>query len=442
MSAISSQQQNDGSLTRWQRLLLPAVIGTEGAQRDANGGTDLPRSLRDWVVDIVFFLVALMTAAGSLVGNRHEVGTTMFVIDAATAAPACLLVWVRRRRPLAVGWIVIALSMVSEAVGGAAVVALFTVAVHCAPRRTMQVAALSVVAAAVSAALYTTGSYAYGTLAFWVVIVIAVVGSGMYVRARRELLLSLQERARRAEDEQHLRVREAQLAERARIAREMHDVLAHRISLLSVHAGALEFNPGASPEEIARAAAVIRVSARAAQEELREVIGVLRAGSEIEDLQPPQPTIGDLPRLVEESRAAGMDVSFKDSLRAGSLSPILGRTVYRVVQEALTNVRKHAPGQVVTITLDGDRSVGVRVEVVNRPWVGQAPGAVQSPQSGAADDAAEGAHVGAGMGLVGLNERVSLVGGRLVSEALATGGFRLEVVLPWHDAEADEESST
>ncbi len=69
-----------------------------------------------------------------------------------------------------------------------------------------------------------------------------------------------------------------------------------------------------------------------------------------------------------------MDVSFKDALTDGSLSPILGRTVYRVVQEALTNARKHAPGQVVTITLDGDRTGGVRVEVVNRPWVGQAAG--------------------------------------------------------------------
>ena len=96
------------------------------------------------------------------------------------------------------------------------------------------------------------------------------------------------------------------------------------------------------------------MSARAAQEELREVIGVLRAGSELEDLQPPQPTITDLATLVAESRAAGMDVSFKDTLQDRSLSPILGRTVYRVVQEALTNARKHAAGQVVTITLEGD----------------------------------------------------------------------------------------
>ncbi|MDE3130196.1 MAG: sensor histidine kinase [Acidobacteriota bacterium] len=435
MNAVASGDPAAGALPRWQRWLLPAVIGTPGATRDADGGTRLPRSVRDWVVDIVFFAFALVVCFAELWANHRQVGTTVFVLDAVCGVPACLLIWVRRRHPLAVGFLAVALSTVSEAAGGAAIVGLFTVAVHGQPRRTVQVALLSAFTGVTCAAIYTRGGFSFGTLFFWLVATVAVVAFGSAVRARRELLLSLQERARRAEDEQHLRVREAQLAERARIAREMHDVLAHRISLLSVHAGALEFNPSAAPEEIARAAGVIRVSARAAQEELREVIGVLRAGLELEDVQPPQPTIADLATLVEESRAAGMDVSFKDGLRELSLSPILGRTVYRVVQEALTNARKHAAGQVVTITLDGDRAAGVRAEVVNRPWVGQAgavAGAVQE------DD---GAHVGSGTGLVGLNERVTLVGGRLVSERLAGGGFKLMVTLPWTDAEADEEAS-
>jgi signal transduction histidine kinase len=350
----------------------------------------------------------------------------MFVIDSAFGLPSCLLVWVRRRNPLAVGFLAVGLSTFSEASGGAAVIGLLTVAVHCQPRRTLQVALLSVFTGVTCAAIYTHSEFDVGTFAFWFVITIAVVGFGSFVRARRELILSLRERAYRAEDEQHVRVREAQLAERARIAREMHDVLAHRISLLSVHAGALEFNPGASPEEIARAAAVIRVSARAAQEELREVIGVLRAGAElVDDVQPPQPTISDLATLVAESRAAGMDVSLKDGLSERPLSPILGRSVYRIVQEGLTNARKHAPGQVVTITLDGDRAAGVCAEVVNRPRVGQAP----------ADDDA-GGHVESGMGLVGLTERVTLIGGKLVAEPLAGGGFRLSATLPW--SELDE----
>jgi signal transduction histidine kinase len=423
VNAVASENPAPHVLSRWQRWLLPAVIGDETAQRDANGGTDVPRSVRDWAVDLVLFGFAILISVGELWANHRVVGTTMFVIDAVLGVPACLLVWVRRRHPLTMGFAAVALSTVSEAAGGAAAIGLLTVAVHCQPRRTVQVAALSVFTGVTCGAIYTHSHFDYGTFAFWLVFTIAAVGFGSFVRARRELLLSLRERAHRAEDEQHLRVREAQLAERARIAREMHDVLAHRISLLSVHAGALEFNPSASPEEIARAAAVIRVSARAAQEELREVIGVLRTGSElVDDVQPPQPTISDLATLVEESRAAGMDVSMKDELNGQALSPILGRTVYRVVQEGLTNARKHASGQVVTITLDGDRALGVRAEVVNRPWVGQAE-----------TDAKNGGHVESNMGLVGLTERVTLIGGKLLAEPLASGGFRLLATLPWSD---------
>jgi signal transduction histidine kinase len=424
---VNASATTDPGISRWQRWLLPAVIGTEGAQRDAHGGTNVPRSVRDWVVDLVVFGFAVIVCFGELWTNHRNVGTTTFVIDSVLGLPCCGLVWVRRRHPLAVGWIAVGCSMLSEAAGGAAIVALFTVAVHCQPRRTFQLASLAGLAGVTCGFLYAHPSrFNFGTLFSWVVVTIAVVGFGSFVRARRELLLSLRDRAHRAEDEQHLRVREAQLAERARIAREMHDVLAHRISLLSVHAGALEFNPHASPEEIARAAGVIRVSARAAQEELREVIGVLRAGAELEDVQPPQPTIVDLATLVEESRTAGMDVSFKDALEGRPLSPILGRSIYRVVQEALTNARKHAPGQVVTITLDGDRADGVSVEVVNRPWVGKAE----------PSDRDDGGHVASGMGLVGLTERVTLIGGQLLAEPLAGGGFRLLATLPW--SEIDE----
>jgi signal transduction histidine kinase len=421
---------------RWLRWLMPAIMGVEDTKRNPDGGTDLPRSPRDWVVDIVLFGFAAFVGLGFLASDHNQVGTTVFVIDAVLAIPACLSLWFRRRHPLAVGWLAVGLALVSDGSGGAALVALFTVAVHCQPRRTLQLALLSAVDVATGSAIYTKSNFNVGAFTFWLVMTIAVVGFGLYVRARRELLLSLRELARRAEDEQQLRVREAQLAERARIAREMHDVLAHRISLLSVHAGALEFNPDASPEEIARAAGVIRVSARAAQEELREVIGVLRAGDEVEDVQPPQPTIDDLTRLVDESRRAGMDVSLANALKGGTLSPILGRTVYRVTQEALTNVRKHAPGQIVTIAIDGDGRTEVRVEIVNRPRVGQA--GVTDTDTRGADESRDGDHVGSGMGLVGLAERVTLVGGRLTSETLPSGGFRLMATLPGTNADAED----
>jgi signal transduction histidine kinase len=440
---VSVSASPDGRLPRWQRLLLPATIGAEYAGRDADGGTSLPRSLRDWLVDIALFLLAVIVGGAVLANHQHHVGRTLLVIDGVAAIAPCLALWVRRRHPLAVGWLAVGFSTFSNASGGAALVALFTVAVHCTPRRTLQLALLSAVAGVTNAAIYTNDGFDAGSLAFWLVMTVAVVLFGLYVRARRELVLSLQERARRAEDEQQLRAREAQLAERARIAREMHDVLAHRISLLSVHAGALEFNPDASPEEIARAAAVIRISAREAQEELRGVIGVLRASAETENTEPPQPTIADLARLIDESRAAGMDVTLTNAMEGRALSPILGRTVYRLIQEALTNVRKHAPGQVVAISIEDEPTAGMRVEVVNRPRVGQAPTTIAAPH----DDVAKrdgrvgkrGDHVGSGMGLVGLAERVTLVGGELTSEVLPEGGFRLAATLPWSGPEAEEQ---
>ena len=139
-------------------------------------------------------------------------------------------------------------------------------------------------------ALYA-GDELYSTqIALGVLITGVVVGWGLFVRVQRELVLSLRERAAK-KAEQRLRVEQAREAERLRIAREMHDVLAHRVSLLSLHAGALEFHPDASSEEVADAAGVIRASAHAALEELRDVIGVLREGPPASAPEPPQPTL-------------------------------------------------------------------------------------------------------------------------------------------------------
>jgi signal transduction histidine kinase len=208
----------------------------------------------------------------------------------------------------------------------------------------------------------------------------------------------------------------AQEAERLRIAREMHDVLAHRVSLLSLHAGALEFRPDASPEEVAEAAAVIRASARAALEELRDIIGVLREGADGDAPEPPQPTLAQLPALIDESRAAGTQVQTR--IDARDVPDALGRTAYRVVQEGLTNARKHAPGAAVDVrvAVAGDRLV---VEVVTRRPVGVPAGAPGERLPGA------------GTGLVGLAERVALAGGELEHGPDAAGDFVLRASLPW-----------
>ncbi|MGI8712550.1 MAG: sensor histidine kinase [Solirubrobacteraceae bacterium] len=425
---MTGSAPRDPPMPRWQRALLPAVLGA-GPETEARARRDLPRSVRDWLVDVVLFVLALAIGATGLLSNLQQVGVALGLLDATLGTIACLLLWIRRRHPLAVGGAAVAASALSGMAGGAGLAGLFTVAIHCPPRRTAQLAALSVLASAISPALYRRqGSYDWSSLVFGLVGTAVVVGYGLFVRARRELVLSLHERSRRLEAEQHLRVQEARHAERTRIAREMHDVLAHRISLLSVHAGALEFNPAASPEEIARAAAVIRMSARAAQEELREVIGVLRDDAEGSSVQPPQPTLVDVPELVAESRRAGMDVAFELALDPAPLPERLGRTVYRLVQETLTNARKHAPGQRVTIEITGDHEAGVTVRVTNRPLVGHAIGRVGAGSASASEPAA-----GTGTGLIGLAERVVLAGGELSHAPLDDGGFAVRATLPWRE---------
>jgi signal transduction histidine kinase len=211
-------------------------------------------------------------------------------------------------------------------------------------------------------------------------------------------------------------MRQARDGERTRIAREMHDVLAHSISLISLHAGALEVRPDAPPHEISRAAGVVRASAHRALEDLREVIYVLRAEPDGGDGHRPQPTIGDVAELVGASRDAGTAVEFDQRADAASLPIATGRNVYRIVQEALTNARKHAPLAAVQATIDGGPGDGLTVEVVSRRPIAQL-GRDEIP--------------GAGAGLVGLSERVELAGGRLEHGRTAAGDYRLWAWLPW-----------
>src|SRR5262249_31070001 len=241
----------------------------------------------------------------------------------------------------------------------------------------------------------------------------AVIGWGVSVRHRRQLDQSRRERAARAEDEAPLRAQQAQYEGRAQIAREKPDVLGHPLSLPRVHPGAPGIPPHAPHDEVARAAAVIRTSAHQALQDLREVIGVLRAP--MDGL--PQPTLASLPGLVAESVGAGMVVRLSTEA-TGSVPDNVGRTAYRIVQEGLTNARKHAPGSAVTVRGAGAPRTGLT-------------GEVGPPPTAAADGAAAGVATGAGQGLAGLTERVALAAGRLEYGPTRAGGFRLCAWLPW-----------
>jgi signal transduction histidine kinase len=295
--------------------------------------------------------------------------------------------------------------------------AVFTVATRRSWRVTAAVGGLLAVVFMSSFAMAARTPYEYWSAVATVVFLLAaLVASGMLIRSQRLLVSSLKERARQAEQGQQLRILEARRLERERIAREMHDVLAHRISLLTLHAGALEFSPKADPEEVARAAGVIRRSAFEAAEDLREVIGLLRTDGHVADPERPQPTLADLPALADESRRAGNPVTVEDRLADLRAAPTgIGRHGYRIVQEGLTNARKHAPGAEVRVLVDGSPGTELTIEVRNRLPPGVPP--VPVP--------------GAGAGLLGLSERVHLVQGRLEHGPTPDGDFRLQAWLPW-----------
>jgi len=363
-------------------------------------------------VDTAAFLLAAGFGFGlSLL--RISDGTVpawLLLADQVAGGLGCASVWLRRRWPVELAIAMIPLTMFSETVGGASAVALFTVAVHRPVKTSVWVAGLSLVAVPAYAVLRPDAdlSFAFVTV-FGVVVTAAVLGWGLFVRNRRQLLASLTERTERAEAEARLRAEHAQSQAREQIAREMHDVLGHRLSLLSVQAGALEYRRDASAAEIAGAASVIRASAHQALEDLREVIGVLRA--EVSEL--PQPTLADLDELVSESRRAGMRVALRSEVSADALPDRLGRTAYRIVQEGLTNARKHAPDAEVSVWLSGAAEHGLTVELANPV----SPTSVSLP--------------GAGQGLIGLAERAMLAGGYLAGQRAGSGEWRLWAWLPW-----------
>ena len=395
---------------------LRATVG-QVLRREDDDAPVAARTRRDWIVDTLLFLLGAVAALSSVMTSaRHGLHGTMLVVDAAAAALACLALWWRRRWPLGVGLAVVAILVVSPAAGVAASVTLYTVAAYRRWQLACVVAAAQVALLPLARAVQPQGTspavyYLLGVLGPAV-----IVAWGMFRRTR---LQAQRERAGRAEAEEQLRVEHIRYAERTRIAREMHDVLAHRISLLSLHAGVLEFRPDAPPEEVARAAGVIRASAHQALEDLRAVIGVLRdgPGGQGPQPQPPQPTLAALPGLLDESRAAGMRIRAEVSLPDLAAVPdAIGRHALRIVQEALTNARKHATAAPVELRLDGTPGDGLTIEVRN-PVPALATAESKIP--------------GTGAGLLGLAERATLSGGRLEHGLDEHGQFRLHAWLPW-----------
>ncbi|RZU63457.1 sensor histidine kinase [Zhihengliuella halotolerans] len=258
------------------------------------------------------------------------------------------------------------------------------------------------------------------TLRFWefAAIMAAVLGItgliGWGRRSRRSLIRSLRQEAVSARREREAHAERARAAERTRIAREMHDGLAHQLSLISLHAGALEYRRDLDAETIRRTSDVIQQTARSASQELRSVLTVLR---EQDAGTTPQPTLAAIGELVSAARSAGTPVELTDDdglagASAHQPSDVTIRALYRIVQECLTNARKHAPGQPVRLTLAGGPAHGIRVSAGN---------GVAAARAGGADP---------GFGLIGLRERVELLGGRLHVDC-SGDRFTVDAELPW-----------
>jgi signal transduction histidine kinase len=369
------------------------------------------------------------TLAGSSWWPRHP-GTLAWTMLGLQAA-ACLSLIVRRRAPLTVigilGAFTLALTLLISPAGAlvpahpdnfwapyATTLAAYGPLYYSPSRRAgwIALAVLTVIVARPwqpSATIITIGvlRVALGPLL------------ALYVGARERLIRALTERAERAERERHLLAEQARAEERARLAAEMHDVVTHRVSLMVLQAGALRMT--ATDEATRQAAEELRAAGCQALDELRDLVGILRTAQDAvhsttaEDDPVSTP---DFAALIAESTAVGTPAELIVDGDTGLASPIVRRTVYRAVREALTNVRKHAPGARVLVRVSYEPSQ-VRLEVRNTP-PGDLAGAAQAGLAG----------TGSGLGLAGLRQRIELVQGTFRAGPAPDGGFSVEATLP------------
>jgi signal transduction histidine kinase len=239
---------------------------------------------------------------------------------------------------------------------------------------------------------------------------------GDYLQTRRAYVAELEERAARLERERDQDRRLAADEERTRIARELHDVVAHDVSVIAIQAGAARAVQAIRPEAAAHALGLIETTARDTLIELNRLLGVLRGSNGASADRRPQPGIGQLAGLVEELRAAGLEVDARVEGEARPLPPAVDLSAYRIVQEATTNVLKHAHA----------RRVDIRVHYAETML------ALDIRDDGAGNGADPASS--AGHGLIGMRERVALFGGELRAGRNPAGGFSVHARLPFEPA--------
>lgn len=394
---------------RWHLLTYPS------------GASGSSAVWRQRVVEVVLIVSAVAFGLFMLIPTAQMHSDGVLVVDVVLGMVACGLLLVRRRFPAQVAVFAVAASAVSAFAAGASLVALFTAAIRVRPTIVAALTVGELVATSCFPLLYPgAADFSYGVqVTMGGLLNLAVVGWGLMVRAQRNYLRTVVERARDLEAGQEILAANARDQERHRIAREMHDALAHRLSLLSVHAGALELRPDLSPEQTRTMAAIIRDTSHHALADLQEVIGLLRDGSgQSSSLLAPHRGLDDLTGLVAESRRTGAQVELVQGVTRCGTGPrdrAAAATAYRIVQEGLTNARKHAPQSPVKVVVQPHEPSEIIVTVSTF--------LDSSPQVGSPIP-------GAGTGLRGLAERASLLGGTF-SSATVGNQFIITGRLPW-----------
>ena len=364
---------------------------------------------RSRALDVALALAVALVSSLTVLVEVPPAGDLTVTARLVTGLPAAVAMLFRRRHPL---WLAAAAALDTATVGEVSVpvpFAAYAVARYGPLGRRRWVALGTAGAVMVAPWQFDAPEEGVNNVVGVVMLFVLPAVVGAWVRTRAELLVALRERAERAEREQAALAREAVLEERARITREMHDVVGHRVSLMVLHAGAIDM-AAADAERVRRLAGQLQDTGRRSLEELRQLLGLLSDDGDAP--LAPQPTLDDVAGLVADARNAGLPVTLHRLGPDRQLDPTVGRTAYRVVQEALTNAGKHAPGGEVTVTLEtGDGELAVRV--VNR----RATRPAAALPSG-------------GLGLIGLRERVRTVGGTLRAEPRLDGGFAVEAVMP------------
>ena len=344
------------------------------------------------------------------------------VLDPVLGAIGLATIHLRRRFPLVLAVGTAVLSFASASIAAVAVWAFISNASRRNLRNTLIAWAATLATGLAGFLLPWSVPFTWGNLIGVALLSTAMALLGMYLGVRRDRAAGFLRRVEQAEADRQFAV----LAERNRIAREMHDVLAHRISLVSMHAGVLAYRSDLPPEKTQEIASIIQENAHASLTELRSVLSTLRemptvdaAGAVVGagatasgPVAAPQPTLADLPALIEEVHASGQRLEVVDTLDAASVPLVQQRHLYRIVQECLTNARKHAPRALVRLELSGNRREGITLRCGND----------------LTDLSA--AIPGSKLGLVGITERAQMLGGRL-DAGVRGGRFEVEAWLPW-----------